>query len=86
MPEPKRKRVVKVSQQARPENETAGTYRPQMSTMTGRRRKLTDGVMLDICDRFADGAKVSDLCSMYGVSPNVIYSICYWTPRKRDLQ
>ena len=49
------------------------------SAITGRYRKLGDGAMLAIRRAYADGAKVADLCNMYGVSPGVVYSICYWT-------
>jgi hypothetical protein len=54
----------------------------QTSSMTGRRRKLSDGVMLNICEAFAKGAKVKHLAELYGVSEHTIYSICYWTPRE----
>jgi hypothetical protein len=57
-----------------------------MSSMTGRPRKLSDGAMLDICDRFRQGDKVSDLAEMFSVSEHTIYSICYWTPRDGGAQ
>lgn len=54
-----------------------------ISQLTGRRRKLSDGAMLDICKKFADGtASVQTLSKQYGVSTHLIYSVVYWTPRK----
>lgn len=53
-----------------------------VSQFTGRRRKLSDGAMIDICHQFAEGKRVKALADMYGVSEGTIYSITYWTPRK----
>lgn len=52
------------------------------SRLTGRRRKLSDGAMLDICNQFANNVSVASLAKQYGVSINTIYSTVYWTPRK----
>ena len=52
------------------------------SRLTGRRRKLSDGAMIDICNRFADNVSVASLSKQYGVSTHTIYSVVYWTPRK----
>lgn len=59
--------------------------RSKVSSFTGRRRKLTDGQMIAICEQFAQGSRVYDLAQAYNVSPGVIYSICYWTPRDKDV-
>jgi transposase-like protein len=56
-----------------------------LSALTGRPRKLSDGVMIAITEAFRRNAKVSDLAETYGVSEHTIYSICYWTPREKDL-
>lgn len=53
-----------------------------ISSMTGRRRLLSDTAMLNICDAYADGERVQTLARRYGVSQHTIYSIVYWTPRK----
>jgi hypothetical protein len=53
----------------------------EMSSMTGRPRKLSDGVMLKICEMFADGRPAHELSELFGVSVGTIYAICYWTPR-----
>lgn len=59
--------------------------RANVSALTGRRRKLSDGQMIAICEQFAQGMRVYDLAQAYNVSPGVIYSICYWTPRDKDI-
>lgn len=48
---------------------------------TGRRRKLSNGAMIDICSQYASGSSVANLAEAYGVSTNLIYTIVYWTPR-----
>lgn len=48
---------------------------------TGRRRKLSNGAMIDICSQYASGSSVTTLAEAYGVSTNLIYTIVYWTPR-----
>ena len=48
---------------------------------TGRRRKLSEGAMLDICRLYAEGASVAALAESYGVSTHLIYTVVYWTPR-----
>lgn len=54
-----------------------------ISQLTGRRRKLSDGAMLDICKKFGDGtASVQTLSKQYGVSTHTIYSVVYWTPKR----
>lgn len=53
-----------------------------LSRLTGRRRKLSDGAMIDICNQFANNVSVASLAKQYGVSINTIYSTVYWTPRK----
>jgi len=53
-----------------------------VSRLTGRRRKLSDGAMLDICKQFAENVSVASLAKQYGVSTHTIYSCVYWTPRK----
>lgn len=53
-----------------------------VSPMTGRRRALSDGAMIDICTGFANGRKVKDLAADYGISTSTVYHIVYWTPRK----
>lgn len=50
----------------------------------GRRRKLSDNTMNDICRQFRDGAKVSWLALTYGVSTSLIRTITYSTPRQSD--
>ena len=50
----------------------------------GRRRKLSDNTMNDICRQFRDGAKVSWLALTYGVSSSLIRTITYSTPRQSD--
>lgn len=67
--------MAKQTQQVKP------TTSMDMSNLSGRPRKLSDGAMLDICDRFRQGDKVADLAEMFHVSEHTIYSICYWTPR-----
>lgn len=52
-----------------------------VSSLTGRRRKLSDGAMIDICKQYADNVSVRDLSSQYQVSSHTIYSIVYWTPK-----
>lgn len=52
-----------------------------VSRLTGRRRKLSDGAMIDICRQFAENVSVANLAKQYGVSTNTIYSCVYWTPR-----
>lgn len=52
------------------------------NSMTGRRRKLSDGAMLDICAQYAKGASVVALAESYGVSTHLIYTVVYWTPRE----
>jgi transposase-like protein len=52
-----------------------------ISSMTGRRRLLSDKAMLDICDAYASGDRVQMLARRYGVSTHTIYSIVYWTPK-----
>lgn len=52
-----------------------------LSQLTGRRRKLSDGAMVDICRQFANNVTVSALSKQYGVSVHTIYSVVYWTPR-----
>ena len=56
-----------------------------VSPMTGRRRALSDGAMLDICQHYRKGVKVKTLAEQYGVSANTIYSIVYWTPKDSDV-
>lgn len=53
-----------------------------VSNLTGRPRKLTDGVMIDICTRYQKGARVIELAEEYSVSEDTIYKIVYWTPRE----
>lgn len=53
-----------------------------ISQLTGRPRTLSDGAMIDICQRFADNVSVQTLANQYGVSTHMIYSVVYWTPRK----
>lgn len=54
-----------------------------ISSMTGRRRVLSDKAMLDICDAYGTGTvSVKTLANRYGVSPNTISSIVYWTPKQ----
>lgn len=48
---------------------------------TGRRRKLSEGAMLDICQLYAEGESVVALADAYGVSTHLIYTVVYWTPR-----
>lgn len=50
----------------------------------GRRRKLSDNTMRDICKQFRNGSKVGDLAFAYGVSKALIYTITYNTPRQAD--
>jgi len=60
-------------------------HEPKMryvSQLTGRPRTLSDGAMIDICNRFADNVPVAKLAEQYGVSVHTIYSVVYWTPRK----
>jgi Mor family transcriptional regulator len=57
----------------------------QISSMVGRRRKLTDGQMIDICSKFASGMKVQKLAKMYNISTHTVYSIVYWTPREAPI-
>lgn len=57
-----------------------------LSAITGRPRKLSDGVMKAIMREFRANAKVSDLSERFGVSEHTIYSICYWVPREKDLE
>lgn len=52
-----------------------------LSHKTGRRRKLSDGAMIDICNQYAKGASVAALANAYGVSTHLIYTVVYWTPR-----
>lgn len=54
-----------------------------ISDITGRRRKLSDGAMIDIRDQYEYGAKVSSLAKEYGVSTNTISSVVYWTRRRQ---
>ena len=58
------------------------TNQDYVSRLTGRRRKLPDGAMLDICRQFAENVSVAHLAKQYGVSTHLIYSVVYWTPRK----
>lgn len=53
-----------------------------VSQLTGRRRKLSDGAMIDICNQFANNVSVASLAKQYGVSTHTIYSCVYWTPRR----
>lgn len=52
-----------------------------LNTASGRRRKLSEGAMLDICSAWRKGASVYALADAYGVSTNLIYTVVYWTPR-----
>lgn len=52
-----------------------------ISEITGRRRKLSDGAMIDIRTQYAKGAKTSELAKQYGVSTHTIGSVVYWTRR-----
>lgn len=52
-----------------------------VSQLTGRRRKLSDGAMVDICRQFSANVSVAALSKQYGVSVHTIYSVVYWTPR-----
>lgn len=54
------------------------------NNVTGRRRKLSDGAMLDICNQYAAGASVVNLAEQYEVSTHLIYTVVYWTAR--DIQ
>lgn len=62
------------------------TPEKHLSALTGRPRKLTDGVMIAITKEFRKGARVADLAERYGVSDHTIYSICYWTPRENQVE
>lgn len=55
--------------------------RAYLSALTGRRRKLSDGAMLSICEAYRTGSSVCDLAEAYGVSVSTIRHITYWTPR-----
>lgn len=57
-----------------------------ISQLTGRRRKLSDGAMIDICRQFAAGMAVQTIARQYGVSSHTIYSVVYWTPRKAPVE
>lgn len=50
----------------------------------GRRRKLSDNTMRDICRQFREGAKVSWLAQTYGVSQALIRTTVYHTTRLTD--
>lgn len=52
-----------------------------LSQTTGRRRKLSDGAMIDICNQYAKGASVASLATAYGVSTHLVYTVVYWTAR-----
>lgn len=52
-----------------------------INNQTGRRRKLSDGAMIDICAQYAKGESVVALAESYGVSTHLIYTVVYWTPR-----
>lgn len=54
-----------------------------ISDITGRRRKLSDGAMIDIRDQYERGVKVQSLAKEYGVSTNTIGSVVYWTRRRQ---
>lgn len=51
----------------------------------GRRRKLSAGAMEDIRADFRDGVPAKLLAREWGVSVSLILSVCYNTPRQRDL-
>lgn len=65
---------------------TKPTTTDHISQLTGRRRKLSDGAMIDICKQFASGASVQTISKQYGVSTHTIYSVVYWTPRKAPVE
>ena len=51
----------------------------------GRRRKLSAGAMENIRQDFRDGTSAKLLAKEWGVSVSLILSVCYNTPRQRDL-
>lgn len=51
----------------------------------GRRRKLSAGAMEAIRKEFYNGAPAKTIAREWGVSVSLILSVCYNTPRKRDL-
>lgn len=55
-----------------------------LNTASGRRRKLSEGAMIDICSAWRKGASVHALAEAYGVSTNLIYTVVYWTPRDKQ--
>jgi len=54
-----------------------------VSAITGRRRVLSDDMMVSIQAQYAAGTRVADLADMYGVSTHTIYSVVYFTARKK---
>lgn len=52
----------------------------------GRRRKISHGAMLSICESFAAGVSVRDLAQEHRVSVSLIRTITYNTPRNSDLE
>lgn len=52
----------------------------------GRPRKLSHGAILDIQRRFRHGELTATLATQYGVSTSLIRTICYNTPREKDLR
>lgn len=65
---------------------TKPTTTDHISQLTGRRRKLSDGAMIDICKQFASGTSVQTISRQYNVSTHTIYSVVYWTPRKAPVE
>lgn len=47
----------------------------------GRRRKLAAGAMSAIQREFEKGIPTKELAERYGVSTNLILTICYFTPK-----
>ncbi|ATW58998.1 hypothetical protein PHIRE_MEGANNOLL_54 [Arthrobacter phage MeganNoll] len=67
-------------------NSKPATYKAEyFYDSVGRRRKLQDAAMAKIREEFADGVPTSLIASEWGVSVALIRTICYSTPRKRDM-
>lgn len=50
----------------------------------GRRRKLSAGAIKDIQREFYHGVPATKLAEQYNVSPGLIRTVCYNTPRQAD--